>query len=120
MQWKPVHCAGGVDSAEVIKKNGRRYVNISGWSMLPGDGGRKTDDVYLAVKDERERESIFQVLSISRPDVNKHFGIPDGINAGFSRVLSGEMSPVTYQVRIVHVQAGQPYVCDAWSKIHLE
>ncbi len=120
MQWKPVHCAGGVDSAEVIKKDGQRFVNISGWSMLPGKSGQQADDVYLAVKDERGSESIFQVLSIPRPDVNKHLGISDGINTGFSRVLSGEMSPVTYQVKIVHVKVGQSYVCDAGNTIHLE
>lgn len=119
-QWKSVHCAGGVDSVDVIKKDGKRFVNISGWSLPQGGERQQSDAVYMAIDDGHGQESVLQAFSIPRMDVNRHFGISDSVDAGFSRVLRGEMGPVTYQVRLVHVRAGQAFACDASNAIHLE
>lgn len=93
-------CRGSIDMADVQLREGKKFVVFAGW--LAGEGDTSVpDEIILRVSSKHMLPIYLQTLKVPKLDVNRRLKIVDDIDVGFSRVISNEFKPGTYEIELV-------------------
>ena len=109
--WKPILCIGSIDNVEIESRNGHRFISLAGWTATTSDKPEIPDDVFLSISRRDSAPVYLQALKVPRLDVNKHLGISNDIDTGFSRILSADLKPGSYEIEILQYSNGRYNSC---------
>ncbi|MGH8475574.1 MAG: acyltransferase family protein [Methylococcales bacterium] len=117
---KQVQCQGSIDIAEVVRREEAKIILFAGWTIMSGSGNIIPDDVFITLSKPGTRTGYLEVLKAHRPDVSDYLGIPNEVDAGFSRIIGADLPSGEYVVGITQSKGRRLEFCQFQKNLIVE
>lgn len=105
-------CQGNIDKAEINTKDGKEVISIAGWMTIDDIDNEISNDVLLKISSGDGEPVYLQALKVPRLDANRHLGISNEFDVGFSRIFPNNLKPGIYQIEILQGINDKLNTCD--------
>lgn len=114
-----VECQGNIDFATVLTGTENKNFAVTGWTTILGEKGIIPAKVYVTLVKGNSEPIYFEALQVNRPDVSVHFGQPNDIDSGFSRIINTDSLTGKYFVGFARLNQGRLERCQIQKEISI-
>lgn len=83
---------------------------------MSGSAAVFPDDVFLALSQPGTKAVYLEALTVPRPKVSARLGVPDQVDAGFSRIIGADLPLGEYDVDLVQSKGKRLEICELHKK----
>lgn len=114
-----VICQGGIDRAEVEKRDGFSMISVTGWTDLFVSKSDLPRNVFIVISGNDGSKRYIEALRVPRLDVNKKLGISGEEDAGFSLLTPATLPAGEYHVNVAQSAGDRLEICQFNKKLEI-
>ena len=112
-----VQCQGSIDRAVFERRDGASVISIAGWSTMYGTKADFPSSIYVVISSSDGNYRYVEALRVPRLDVNKHLGVGEDEDGGFTALFSANLAPGEYRINVAQIKNDKHEICQFSKKL---